>query len=148
MNRSILIGIVALIMVATMGAQVASTVEGDLIKLENDWQRAIERKDRAFLQNLFTSEYLATDPDGITFTKSQELANLYKPDDVSSFVLSDFKVNVYCDTAVVTGRNTMKFRGLAGKEEYRFTDVFVKRDGRWQAVASHLSSVAKKSLFK
>jgi hypothetical protein len=31
--------------------------------------------------------------------------------------------------------------GFSGKS--RFTDVFVKRDGRWQAVASHESNLPK-----
>ena len=56
------------------------------------------------------------------------------------------KVHVYGDTAVVTGLNTIKST-LNGKDTsgaYRFTDVFVKRDSRWQVVATQASSVQKK----
>jgi len=48
------------------------------------------------------------------------------------------------DTAVVTGRSTIKGvrdgKDLIGRE--RWTDVFVRRDGRWLAVASHSSRIA------
>jgi hypothetical protein len=46
--------------------------------------------------------------------------------------------------AIVLGLETEKSM-IHGKDmsgQYRFTDVFVKRDGRWQAVASHASRVS------
>ena len=60
------------------------------------------------------------------------------------FHLDDLKVRVYGDTAIVFGLETEKST-IHGKDmsgQHRFTDVFVKRDGRWQAVASHLSRVS------
>ena len=75
MYQNVLAGIVALLIVSTLGAQVPSTVERDLIKLENDWSTALQKKDVAFLQKLWADEYLSTDWDGNTFTKAQDLAN-------------------------------------------------------------------------
>lgn len=48
------------------------------------------------------------------------------------------QVRVYGDTAVVIGRNTEKgtLKGKPYTYTYRWTDVFVRRDGRWQAVVS------------
>ena len=147
MHRNCLIVIVALLIVSTLGAQVPSTVERDLIKLENDWSTAWQKKDAAFLQKLWADEYLSTDQDGNTFTKTQDLANVSdRGTSITSFALTDLKVHLYGDTAVVTGLNTVKstFKGKDSSGAYRFTDVFVKRDGRWQVVATHGSLVAKK----
>ena len=147
MYRNILAGIVALLIVSTLGAQVPSTVERDLIKLENDWSTAWQKKDVAFLQKLWADEYLSTDQDGNTFTKAQDLANVSdRGTSTTSFALTDLKVHVYGDTAVVTGLNTIKatFKGKDSSGAYRFTDVFVKRDGRWQVVVTQGSLVAKK----
>src|SRR5206468_8801279 len=51
--------------------------------------------------------------------------------------ISDLKVRVYGDTAVVTGRSVQK--GMEnGKDysgDYRFTRVYVKQKGRWVTVA-------------
>jgi ketosteroid isomerase-like protein len=58
------------------------------------------------------------------------------------------KVRVYGDVAVVTGRNTIKGvwedikRDISGP--YRFTDVFVRRNGSWQCVTSQSSRVTEK----
>ena len=109
MHRKVLVRIVVLLMVSTLGAQTPSTVERELIKLENDWATAWQKKDAAFLQKLWADEYLNTDQDGNTFTKLQDLANVAdRGTSMTSFALTDLKVHVYGDMAVVTGLNTVK----------------------------------------
>jgi ketosteroid isomerase-like protein len=51
---------------------------------------------------------------------------------------SDMRANVYGNAAVVTGILRMKGRGPGGPfdRRYRYTDTWVRLDGRWQAVAS------------
>jgi ketosteroid isomerase-like protein len=147
MHRHVFAGVIALLTIAVLGAQGPSAVERDILKLENDWSTAWQKKDVAFLQRLFADEYLSTDQDGNTFTKSQELANVTSAGTALTwFALTDMKVHVYGDTAVVTGLNTTKatLNGRDTSGAYRFTDVLVKRDGRWQCVATHASMVAKK----
>jgi hypothetical protein len=53
------------------------------------------------------------------------------------------KVFVYGKTAVVTGRTTTVSRGKDREitNKSRFTDVFVRRGGRWQIVAGHASRI-------
>ncbi len=147
MSRRALLGIIALFVVAATGIQGQTAVEKELTKIENDWSTAWMKKDSAALQSLFATEYFATDWEGVTYNKSQEIANAMAPDSrTQSFVLSDLKVQVYGDVAVVTGLNTIKatFKGADVSGAYRFTDVFVKRDGRWQAVATQGTKVVKK----
>jgi len=52
--------------------------------------------------------------------------------------LSELKVHVYGDTAVAAGTSTVKgtYKGQDISGKYRFTDVWVKRNGKWHAVAS------------
>jgi ketosteroid isomerase-like protein len=60
---------------------------------------------------------------------------------VIAITVDDVRVKVFGDAAVVTGRT--HGRGESGKTPYdvviRFTDTFVRREGQWQAVASHAS---------
>ena len=51
--------------------------------------------------------------------------------------ISDLKVRVYGNTAVVTGRSIQKGKenGKDYSGDYRFTRVYVTQDGRWQTVA-------------
>jgi len=58
----------------------------------------------------------------------------------------DFRVRVYADAAVVTAITSTegKFMGQEFSTQERATDVFVRRDGRWQCVLTHLTRFAKK----
>ena len=58
----------------------------------------------------------------------------------------DFRVRVYGDSAVVIGvtRTKGKFMGQEFSTQERATDVFVKRDGRWQCVLTHLTRFPNK----
>ena len=130
-------------------AAAQTTPERDLLKLENDWSLASMKRDAAALQPFYADEYMFTDADGVVTNKSQELKNLTSGTfRLMAYKFGDLNVRIYGDTAVVTGRNTIKGawedikRDISGP--YRFTDVFVKRDGRWQCVASQSSRLAEK----
>jgi hypothetical protein len=72
MYRHVLVAIATLFAVSPLSAQAPSAVEQDLVKLENDWSTAWQKKDAAFLQQLFADEYLSTDQDGATLGFSDE----------------------------------------------------------------------------
>jgi hypothetical protein len=57
--------------------------------------------------------------------------------------VDDITVRLYGTTAVVRGRTVADgmFEGKPVSARIRFTDVFVKRDGRWQAVASQATKL-------
>ena len=146
MRRPLLVVVACVLAGAALIAQAPSSVERDLITLENQWTAAWQKRDAAFLAKLLADEYLSTDSGGNTATRAQELAGLEDPGTrITSFALTDLQVHVYGDTAVVTGLNTVKatVKGKDVSGGHRFTDVFVKRDGRWQVVATQ-SSVARK----
>ena len=137
------------LMVAPAAAQTPVNPEQELIKLENDWSQASIKRDGASLQRFYGDEYLFTDADGVTSTKAKEIANLTSGMfRLTAYRFEDVKVHVYGDVAVVTGRNTIKGvwedikRDVSGP--YRFTDVFVRRSGRWQCVASQSSRVTER----
>jgi ketosteroid isomerase-like protein len=124
-----------------------SLVEQALIKLENDWNDATVKKDVVVLGNVLADDYIFTDPEGVMFTKAQELAMLKSGEDVvTSAVSTDMKVRVYGNAAVVTGHYAAKEQ-LKGKDisaTYAFTDTWVKRPGAWVCVATHASRLAQK----
>ena len=139
--------VLALVTGITLAAQAQNALDRDILKLENDWSTAWQKKDAAFLQKLYADEFIVTDQDGNIYTKAQDIANMSSPGtNTTSFALTDLKVHGYGDVVVVTGLNTVKstFKGRDTSGAYRFTDVFVKRDGRWQAVATQSTLVAKK----
>jgi hypothetical protein len=65
---------------------------------------------------------------------------------VEPFEPFDVQVRLYGDTAVVTGRMRQRFvlGGIRYANDVRYTDVYVKRKGKWQIVSAHASTVAMK----
>ena len=81
---------------------------------------------------------------GAVITKAQALEMCRKPQAPSeAFTIDQVVVRPLGDTAVVTGRTTVTIGGATPETvRLRFTDVFVRRAGRWQVVASHATRVA------
>jgi hypothetical protein len=79
-------------------------------------------------------DWVLTYSDGTLLTKPMALADLKGGSlRIESLQLDDVKVRVYGDAAVVTGQITekSKFQDKDTSGVRRFTDVFVKREGRW-----------------
>jgi len=122
----------------------SENVEETIMQVERDWGDALTKRDMVALDRILGDDHSVTTKDGSVLTKAQELAN-YKSGE-STNELSDFdpmKVRVFGDTAVVTGghREKSQYHGRDTSGHYRWTDLFVKRNGRWQAVASQLTRV-------
>ncbi len=131
-----------------MSAQPTSgSVEQELIKLEQGWANANVKADVAFLDRILAEDYTWTDENGVLRTKAQNL-EVFKSREavITSMVSDDMKVRVYGDAAVVTGRNTIKgtWQGKDIDQQERWTDTWIKRNGRWQCVATHSSLLAQK----
>jgi ketosteroid isomerase-like protein len=128
----------------TKGGKVS--VEQALMQMERDWTEAGLKKDAATLDKILADDWVGQGPTG-TATKAQALAELKSGDNkLDSQTLSDIKVRVFGDTAVVTGSDDEKssYKGKDTSGHYVWTDVFVKRNGRWQAVASQGTLIAQK----
>lgn len=113
--------------------------EQTLIQLERDWNDALYRKDARFIENVLADEFVVTTSDGERGTKAQELALVAEFDQqVDSVALDEFTVKVFDNTAVVwfTEHLVGRKQGVQVAVTYRYTDVFVRRAGRWQCVAS------------
>ena len=139
-----LLGVVATLAFPTAASAQNGTIEQALLQLERDWEQANAKNDSAALDRLLAPEFVNTDSDGRLFTRA-EVMTRRKSGAVkfTTFTQDDYKVHVLGNTAVVTGRSTTKQirdgRDYSGRE--RFTDVFVRRDGRWQAVSTHSSRI-------
>src|SRR5215510_8994042 len=115
-----------------------------LIKLERDWDAAFHRKDVAFIDTVLAEEFVSTYGDGTRGDRARELKQAAEfNQQVDSSTLDEFIVKVYGDTAVVwfTQHMVGPSKGQRLELTYRYIDVFVMRDGRWQCVASQSTKV-------
>ena len=115
-----------------------------LIQLERDWDEAFLRKDIKFIESILADEFIATYGDGSRGDKAKELQLTADFDQqIFGSSVGEFTVKVYGDTAVVwlTKRMLGPKNGKPIEVAYRYIDVFVIRDGRWQCVASQSTRV-------
>ena len=119
----------------------------ELMKIEKDWSDAFESNDPAAIERFIADDWSIVGANGkvtdraafMDFIKSGALTH-------SKMDLEDAKVRVYGDAALVTARGTSegKFNGKAFREEERLTDFFVKQNGTWKCVLTHLTRLEKK----
>jgi Domain of unknown function (DUF4440) len=120
-------------------AQDVKSDQDVLIELERKWDAAFHSQDAAFIETLLADEFIATYGDGSRGDKAKELALARTVDQqVDSSRLDDFIIKIYRDTAVVwfTQHLVGPVKGKPTEVQYQYMDVWVVRDGRWQAVAS------------
>lgn len=121
------------------GSAAAPTSEQALIKIQNDWAKARIEGDVPFLENLYAKEFRVQNMGGTVNSRAQDIAmfavrpRLLKP---AYIVDEDMQVSDYGNAAVVTGIENLKgtYRDQYAEMALRFTNVFVRRDGRWQMV--------------
>lgn len=131
-------------------APVASGQPADtqaILDIEQRLAQAWVDRDRKAIDAILADEWSVTDASGRVLTKQQVMQESFGSTErrVDRMIVDDVRVRVYGETAVATGRTqaTGSYRGTSASVVLRFTDVFVRRDGRWQAVASHGSAVAQ-----
>lgn len=112
-----------------------------VIYLEHDWNDADMSGNSAWFDKNFASDMTnISSRTGKMTDKTQEMAGMKSRKDIlSSAELSDLNARKEGDTVVVTGINRVKGKDGEGKafdQRIAFTDVWVKRDSRWQVLAS------------
>ena len=139
---------VALILACSPLAIGYTSESKDVRELKEIQQRLIKawvNKDRETIDALLAPDWRVTDPAGNVLTKAQVMKELDSGDrKLESGAIYDVDVRLYGNVAVVTGRSeaTGSYQGNKASVKLRFTDVFVKRSGRWRAVASHATVIA------
>jgi ketosteroid isomerase-like protein len=141
---------IALLMVFTMTgfgmtAQQGGVVEQDVMKLERLWNDVASiKKDRAALEQLLADDFSYTHSTGVVSNKNQEIADTMSSQWTSSRT-EDMKVRIFGDVVIVTGRQVVEgtSKGYVSGPR-RFTDVFVRRNGRWQIVVGQTTLVQAK----
>lgn len=106
-----------------------------LLELEQRWLVAGERRDIPALQKILADDFVDVSYQGKLRSKADHLATTLAPGK-SRQTLEELKVRLYGDTGIVNGLDQVVTADGSATYEIRFTDVFVKRDGRWQAVSA------------
>ena len=129
-------------------------IEAELLKLEREWATAAQSHNAEPVKRILADDAVMVYPDGTTGTKADEVKTIESGAiTADGWETLDPKVTVIdADSAFITGSSVIKngkYKDPNQKKpidisgEYRFLDVYVKRDGKWQAVASQATKIAK-----
>ena len=121
------------------GTSPGGAEETILAEIEQDWGSALMKPDLPALDRILAKEWINIF-EGQVMGRAQSLAEIkngaYK---LELFKISDLSAHVYGDVAIVTSTVTMKgkYKGSDAPSPQRSADIFVRRDGRWQAVMTY-----------
>ena len=122
-------------------------IKNELIEFGNKWAEAMVANDAARIGSFMGDDWVIVSERGIS-TKQQFLSFVESGALTHSAfdMASDARVQQYGDTAVMSIRvtNTAHFGGQQFDADEWTSDVFVKRDGKWLCVLSHITPVDKK----
>ena len=110
-----------------------------LLQIEREWAGAVISRNATVLGQILAVEFVAYDSNRAR-NRKETIDSVRNPSaKVESGSLSDMRAIVFGDTAVVHGLWTKKSAagGTDTISRNRWTDTFVKRDGRWQCVGSY-----------
>jgi Domain of unknown function (DUF4440) len=136
---------VALLSLSLLPGRVLASADPEAIAVldrEHSWLRAVATRDAKLLGTILAANFVHTNYRGIVSYREQELVNVTKArpyTEATSEQTVDFAGN---GAAVVHGLNTVS---QGGKVELllRYTDVYVKQNGRWMALSAQETPVTK-----
>ena len=122
-------------------------MEEELLKLENEFARAVASNDADALERLLADDWIIVEPDGSIIDKARFL-EVIRSGALSheSMEFTEPRIRVYGNTALVTALTTSKGKFMGQDFTFceRATDIFVRQADRWQCVFTQLTRSTKK----
>jgi ketosteroid isomerase-like protein len=119
----------------------------EVLQFERDACKAFLDADVVALERVLTPDFTLTLSNGDVSTRADEINELHSGKvHYDVFENYDMLARLYgSDTAVVLGKTRVKGTsdGKPFDRVVQFTDTLVKRDGRWQLAAGHVSRIEK-----
>ncbi len=140
----------------------SSETEQELRAITQELWDAAVKEDSSVAARVLADTFIATDENGSVSTKDGIIKDYHASTQVKSktFEILDFKVVDYGDVAVVSYRAatheerhvknrdsqyrvTGAFHTRMDDNQYRHTETYIRKDGRWRMIASHFSGIPR-----
>jgi ketosteroid isomerase-like protein len=152
-QRGIWCAIAALLVLKVIGAgplfaqaKNTASVEDAIRALESRRAEALLKADTKALADMVADDFIEISRLGQLRTKADNIRDIASGDlKLISVKYEDLKVRVYGEVAILIGiaDNTGTARGTPFAGKIRYTRIFVRREGRWQAVMMQQTSIAE-----
>jgi ketosteroid isomerase-like protein len=113
-----------------------------LAALNADYVRAVLTSDAARFEQILAADFRNTNADGTMVDRGAFIAQVARPSNLKSLSCHDVEIRLFGDTAVIHARTVYETSdGRPGTG--RYTDIWRKQDGRWLAVAAHVTRLVR-----
>ena len=110
--------------------------ETEIRKIENSWAQVAVSGDPSVIAHIFADDFVGVAPDGVHYTKQGFIDDTKAhPLGFTSTKMVEMKVRFEGNVAVAQGHETFA-RKDGERGRFVWTDVLVRRDGRWQLIAA------------
>lgn len=140
----------------TAGAQPSGATR-ELTTMLNQFMRDANSNNHAGFDRFFADDLIYTGSNGMVHTKADIMRSLSAPkpanaaNEKESFSAENIAVRDFGDTAIVAFQLVARTKHADGKIEiskYRDTGTFLRRNGRWQAIAWQATKMPEKTITK
>lgn len=109
-----------------------------LRELNRDYIRSVQTSDVRRFEELLADDFRCSNPDGTLVDRGAFLEQTARPVTITNLEAHDVEVRLLGHVAIIHARTT--YTGPEGRPGAgRYTDVWARRDGRWLAVAAHVT---------
>ena len=120
--------------------------ELEIIKLEEELRQAEMSVQVEALERFYADDIMVTAPIGCVLGKShiRDEINRARTARVEVYHKDDFQVRAFGETVVASFRLTVKgqHEGVDISQQFRLSDVWLRRGGKWQVVSRHTAILA------
>ena len=146
MRAQLLALLAAAALVPTMAAAAENRERdvAELTRLSDAWDKAIIRKDEKAIADNMAEDFRQIDPRANLETKKSFVAGILDPKlTIDPYTVEEFEVRLYGDTALLSGRTHMtgKYDGEVFESNYRYIDIYVRRNGAWKIVSVQITRI-------
>jgi ketosteroid isomerase-like protein len=127
-------------------AAATTSAESEVRQAIRDYDEALRKGDVAAAEKFWASEYTFVNPRGERLTRADRIANLRTGRtnfDSLAHVPKEERIAGYGEVAVYWTLLTVsgRYSGEAHEGQFRVLVVWVRRDGRWQQLASQMTPI-------
>ena len=121
-----------------MQAEIISIDVEILDKLNKAYVDSVQKSDVRWFDEHLSEDFLNSNPDGSIVDRAGFLAQIAKPVAIKGLEPREVKIRLFGDFALIHAKTAYrKPDGQTGAG--RYTDIWQRRDGRWQCVAAHVT---------
>jgi ketosteroid isomerase-like protein len=106
--------------------------------LNDDYISSVQNSDVRRFDEILAGDFLCSNPDGTLIDRAAFLEQTARPVTISNLAIEDVNIRLMGDFAIIHARTTYNLPD-GSPSQGRYTDVWARRDGRWQCVSAHVT---------